>query len=224
MFSVTDIFNIGGTILKANTDAKNRISTASNQLSQAQSDQTIALKNQAIMNQKINLFQTQQTEEMQDIREEGASANADQQALAAASGMGTAGSNRTRTLSIERRTERDVGRVQNFMNAQAGIMQGQADIYGEQAAEYGNQITFANKSVKTASKAKVVGMNAALKSKAILCKGLVTSFYDEVSKEKLTWKYDHGLDDYLNEYFIGKKCIFPSPFTGKVGLELGFIL
>ncbi|RLC13672.1 MAG: DNA topoisomerase IV subunit B [Deltaproteobacteria bacterium] len=62
-------------------------------------------------------------------------------------------------------------------------------------------------------------LKAALKSKAILCKGLVTSFYDEVSKEKLTWKYDHGLDDYLNEYFIGKKCIFPSPFAGKLGGE-----
>jgi len=138
-----DLFNIGGTILKANTDAKNREIAAENQRKQALSDQAIALKNQAIMNQKINLFQTQQTEKMQDIREEGASANADQQALAAASGMGTAGSNRTRTLSIERRTERDVGRVQNFMNAQAGIMQGQADIYGKQAAEHGNQITFA---------------------------------------------------------------------------------
>jgi len=62
-------------------------------------------------------------------------------------------------------------------------------------------------------------LKAALKSKAILCKGLVTSFYDEASKEKITWKYDHGLDDYLNDYLAEKKCLFPSPFSGKVKEE-----
>ncbi len=59
-------------------------------------------------------------------------------------------------------------------------------------------------------------LKAALKSKAVLCKSLVTSFYDEASKEKLTWKYDHGLDDYLNEYLKEKECIFPSPFAGEL--------
>lgn len=58
-------------------------------------------------------------------------------------------------------------------------------------------------------------LKACLKSKAILCKGLVTTFYDEDSQEKTTWKYDHGIDDYLNEYLKDKKCIFSSPFTGK---------
>ena len=62
-------------------------------------------------------------------------------------------------------------------------------------------------------------LKAALKSKAILCKGLVTSFYDETTKEKLTWKYDHGLDDYLNEYLAQKKCILSSPFAGEIGGE-----
>ena len=57
-------------------------------------------------------------------------------------------------------------------------------------------------------------LKAALKSKAILCKGLGTSFYDEATSEKETWKYDHGLDDYLNEYLIDKKTIFPAPFAG----------
>jgi len=56
----------------------------------------------------------------------------------------------------------------------------------------------------------------ALKSKAILCKGLVTTFYDEESKEKNTWKYDRGLDDYLNENLNGGKCIFSRPFTGDI--------
>lgn len=55
-----------------------------------------------------------------------------------------------------------------------------------------------------------------LKSKAVLCKGLVTSFFDEKSNEKITWKYDHGLDDYLNENLNREKCIFPHPFAGKL--------
>jgi len=55
-----------------------------------------------------------------------------------------------------------------------------------------------------------------LKSKAVLCKGLVTSFFDEKSNEKITWKYDQGLDDYLNENLNQEKCIFPDPFTGKL--------
>ena len=59
-------------------------------------------------------------------------------------------------------------------------------------------------------------LKTALKSKAILCKGLVTSFYDEESKEKTAWKYDHGLDDYLNENLNGKKCIFSHPFAGEL--------
>ena len=55
-----------------------------------------------------------------------------------------------------------------------------------------------------------------LKSKAVLCKGLVTTFFDEKSDEKITWKYDHGLDDYLNENLNQEKCIFPKPFTGNL--------
>ncbi len=59
-------------------------------------------------------------------------------------------------------------------------------------------------------------LKTALKSKAILCKGLVTTFYDEESKEKDTWKYDQGLDDYLNENLNGEKCIFSRPFAGDI--------
>lgn len=62
-------------------------------------------------------------------------------------------------------------------------------------------------------------LKTALKSKAILCKGLVTSFYDETSGEKNTWKYDHGIDDYLSENLKEKKCIFPSPFSGDIDGE-----
>ncbi|NOX35836.1 MAG: DNA topoisomerase IV subunit B [Deltaproteobacteria bacterium] len=56
----------------------------------------------------------------------------------------------------------------------------------------------------------------ALKSKAILCKGLITSFYDEASDEKNTWQYDHGIDEYLNENLKEKQCIFPSSFAGEL--------
>ncbi|MCP3872220.1 MAG: DNA topoisomerase IV subunit B [Desulfobacteraceae bacterium] len=57
-------------------------------------------------------------------------------------------------------------------------------------------------------------LKTALKSKAILCKGLTTTFYNEESKEKSTWEYDHGLDDYLNEKLKEKNCIFPAAFAG----------
>ncbi len=59
----------------------------------------------------------------------------------------------------------------------------------------------------------------ALKSKAVLCKGLVTTFFNEASGEKQTWKYDHGIDDYLNEDLKHKKCIFSAPFAGEVSGE-----
>ncbi len=59
-------------------------------------------------------------------------------------------------------------------------------------------------------------LQTALKSKAILCKGLVTTFYDKASGEKNIWKYDQGIDEYLNEYFKDSKCIFSSPFSGNL--------
>ncbi|MFH2092861.1 MAG: DNA topoisomerase IV subunit B [Pseudomonadota bacterium] len=58
-------------------------------------------------------------------------------------------------------------------------------------------------------------LKSSLKSKAILCKGLTTSLLDETTDEHNTWKYDQGLDDYLNENLNGKTCIFAQPFTGE---------
>lgn len=55
-----------------------------------------------------------------------------------------------------------------------------------------------------------------LKSKAILCKGLTTRLIDEASGEENTWKYDHGIDDYLTENLKEKECIFSSPFYGEI--------
>ncbi|HCY87215.1 MAG TPA: DNA topoisomerase IV subunit B [Desulfobacteraceae bacterium] len=58
-------------------------------------------------------------------------------------------------------------------------------------------------------------IETALKSKAVLCRGLTTKFIHEESGEKRTWCYDHGLDDYLQENLSDKKCLFPEPFTGE---------
>lgn len=57
-------------------------------------------------------------------------------------------------------------------------------------------------------------LQIALKSKAILCSGLTTSFHDENTDLTKTWYYDHGLDDYLTENLKEKKCIFEQPFSG----------
>ena len=61
----------------------------------------------------------------------------------------------------------------------------------------------------------VTALKTALKSKAVLCKGLTTSFCDEATSETLTWCYNHGLDDYLNENLKTRDCILHSPFTGE---------
>ncbi len=62
-------------------------------------------------------------------------------------------------------------------------------------------------------------IQTALKSKSVLCRGLVTSFTDETTGEKNSWCYDHGLDQYLTENFKNRPCIFPEPFTGKSANE-----
>ncbi|MFO7912880.1 MAG: DNA topoisomerase IV subunit B [Desulfotignum sp.] len=59
----------------------------------------------------------------------------------------------------------------------------------------------------------------ALKSKAVLCRGLQTSFLDEASGEKHTWVYDHGLDEYLNEHLKDHKTLFPEPFSANCETE-----
>jgi topoisomerase IV subunit B len=62
-------------------------------------------------------------------------------------------------------------------------------------------------------------IQTALKSKAVLCKGLKTSFFDEARNERQTWHYDHGLDDYLTENLKDRRCLFPAPFTGQTANE-----
>ena len=60
-----------------------------------------------------------------------------------------------------------------------------------------------------------VAIRAALKSKAVLCRGLTTTFTLEQTGETDTWHYDQGLDQYLKEMVNNIKTIFPEPFTGS---------
>ncbi|WP_321416367.1 DNA topoisomerase IV subunit B [uncultured Desulfobacter sp.] len=62
----------------------------------------------------------------------------------------------------------------------------------------------------------VTAIKAALKSKAVLCQGLTTSFTVEETQETDTWHYNQGLDQYLQEMINSTKTIFPEPFTGSV--------
>ncbi|MCW8800170.1 MAG: ATP-binding protein, partial [Desulfobacter sp.] len=61
----------------------------------------------------------------------------------------------------------------------------------------------------------VVAIRAALKSKAVLCQGLTTTFTVEKTGETDTWHYNQGLDQYLKEMIRSTKTIFPEPFTGS---------
>ena len=60
---------------------------------------------------------------------------------------------------------------------------------------------------------------AALKSKAVLCQGLTTTFINELTEQTQAWCYDHGLDQYLDEQLQAKKTLFPEPFTGECEAE-----
>ncbi|MDD4273129.1 MAG: DNA topoisomerase IV subunit B [Desulfobacter postgatei] len=58
-------------------------------------------------------------------------------------------------------------------------------------------------------------IRAALKSKAVLCQGLTTTFTLEQTGETDTWYYDQGLDQYIEEKISSAETIFPEPFTGS---------
>jgi len=58
-------------------------------------------------------------------------------------------------------------------------------------------------------------IRAALKSKAVLCQGLITTFTLEQTGETDTWHYDQGLNQYFKERVKNTKTLFPEPFTGS---------
>ena len=58
-----------------------------------------------------------------------------------------------------------------------------------------------------------------LRAKAVLCPGLEVVFKDEKAKDSMTWYYEDGLKDYLNEA-IGKQAREPDePFMGSMQAE-----
>ena len=61
----------------------------------------------------------------------------------------------------------------------------------------------------------VTAIRTALKSKAVLCRGLTTTFTVQETGETDTWHYDQGLDQYLQERIGNTETIFPEPFTGS---------
>ncbi len=53
-----------------------------------------------------------------------------------------------------------------------------------------------------------------LRAKAVLCPGLEVKFYDEKSKEKVSWQYEEGLSDYLLDSLKGYEILPNPPFHG----------
>lgn len=54
-----------------------------------------------------------------------------------------------------------------------------------------------------------------LKAKAVLCPGLLVTFLDEETNEKIEWKFENGLRDYLMEEMKDSATILSLPFTGE---------
>lgn len=53
-----------------------------------------------------------------------------------------------------------------------------------------------------------------LRAKAVLCPGLLVTFYDEASKEKIEWQYQDGLKDYLLDELQRIPLLPEEPFVG----------
>ncbi|MFO7751002.1 MAG: DNA topoisomerase IV subunit B [Desulfobacteraceae bacterium] len=54
-----------------------------------------------------------------------------------------------------------------------------------------------------------------LKAKAVLCPGLLITFYDRATDEKKEWRYTFGLKDYLLESLENQETLFDAPFAGE---------
>jgi len=54
-----------------------------------------------------------------------------------------------------------------------------------------------------------------LKAKAVLCRGLTVSFYDEQSDERTEWYYEQGLIDYLKSALQEQDYLPAEPFVGE---------
>jgi topoisomerase-4 subunit B len=58
-----------------------------------------------------------------------------------------------------------------------------------------------------------------LRAKAVMCPGLRVDFYDEKTKESLSWHYEGGLNDYLLESLQGEVVLPSAPFTGSLSAQ-----
>lgn len=54
-----------------------------------------------------------------------------------------------------------------------------------------------------------------LRAKAVLAPGLTVNFYDETNDEKVTWLYQGGLQDYLNQALEGYEYLPADGFAGE---------
>ncbi|MEE8119036.1 MAG: DNA topoisomerase IV subunit B [Gammaproteobacteria bacterium] len=55
-----------------------------------------------------------------------------------------------------------------------------------------------------------------LRAKAVLCPGLLVKFYNEKTKEKLEWRYENGLRDYLAEALQGFEMLPADIWVGHM--------
>ncbi|MEM7081285.1 MAG: DNA topoisomerase IV subunit B [Pseudomonadota bacterium] len=69
------------------------------------------------------------------------------------------------------------------------------------------------------AKFSVARLKHLLRAKAVLCPGLEVSFKDEKSGDAETWKYAHGLDDYLDKALDTKKRVPVDLYSGDVSKE-----
>jgi topoisomerase-4 subunit B len=62
----------------------------------------------------------------------------------------------------------------------------------------------------------VARLKSLLRAKAVLCSGLKVSFTDEATNERLEWRYEDGLTDYLKEALHHADILPDPPFVGRI--------
>jgi topoisomerase-4 subunit B len=67
-----------------------------------------------------------------------------------------------------------------------------------------------------APKFAVARLKSLLRAKAVLCSGLKVSFTDEATDERLEWRYEDGLTDYLREALQQTEILPDPPFVGHL--------
>jgi len=82
--------------------------------------------------------------------------------------------------------------------------------------ETGTSVRFTpNPSYFDTPKYSVPRLKHVLKAKAVLCRGLTVSFYDEQLDERTQWYYENGLIDYLKTALQEQDYLPTDPFVGE---------